>query len=89
MTLDSKLYLKNNRGDEITATLVPVEKIELIKMHANKLEIRVFPSMVSSFTAYVIMNRRDMKRLASDIAKRVNLKKRFLFNEWHGTPYIR
>ncbi|OPL10759.1 MAG: hypothetical protein AVO38_16275 [delta proteobacterium ML8_D] len=89
VSFDTKLYLKDNRGNEITATFIPVEKIELIKMHVNRLEIRVFPSIVSSFTAYIIMGRKPMKRLADDIANRVNLKKRFLFNEWRGIPYIR
>lgn len=89
VTLGSKLCLRDKNGMEITATFIPVEQIEFMKMHANKLEIRVFPSIVSSYTAYLIMRRKPMKKLALDIADRVRLKKRFLFNEWRGTPYLR
>jgi len=89
VTLDGKLCLKDGNGTEITATFIPLERIEFMKMHPDKIEIRVFPSVVSSYTACIVMRRKLMKKLALDVAARASMKKHLFFKRWSGTPYIR
>ena len=89
IVLDTKLYLKDKEGNEIYETLIPLEKIEYMKLHRNKLELRVFPSFISSYTAFIFLNRKKLKKLAKTISERTGMKKKFLLNEWHGDIYLR
>lgn len=90
ISLDTKLYLKNTEGRPLSETFIPVEQIEFMKIKGGVLEIRVFPSTVASFNAFISAKKPGfLKKVAADIAKRVKMKKRFFLSEWHGEVYIR
>lgn len=88
VVIDTKLYLNDPAGRPIVDTFIPIEKIESMQIAGSKLEIKVFPSVVSFFTAYISMDRRRLKLLAKDLARTGNLRKRFLLNQWQGDVYI-
>ncbi len=89
-SLDTKFCLKDVGGNVILDTLIPVERIESMKISGGLLEIRVYPSIVTSYSAFLWAEKKFfLKKIAVDISKKVNLKKNFLRNEWHGKIHIR
>jgi len=90
LELGTKLFLKDAGGQPVMETFIPLEQIEFMKIRGNVLEIRVFPSAVTSFTAFISARRRGfVKRLAADIAQKAGMGKRFFLNEWYGEVYNR
>jgi len=78
---EHKLFLKGTQGD-LTATYIPLEKIEGIKRASNKVLIYVRPSLAYRYTAVIEGGKKQVTELANDLVQRRGLKKKFLKNEW-------
>jgi len=77
--------LKGATGD-LTATYIPLEKIEKIKLKGPTMEIQVRPSITIRYVAVIRGEREQMKELAKDIVARRGLKKKLLKKEWVEVP---
>jgi hypothetical protein len=87
--LDTKLYLKDRHGTPVIETYLPLEKIEFMKLHRRKLEIRIFPSIVDSFVVFILMDRSFLKKIVKAVSDRVGMRKKFMANIWYGDIYSR
>jgi len=84
---DHKLYLRSGQGD-ITRTYIPLEKIERVKRNFQGLEVHVRPSVMASYVALIRGDRRNIKSLIQDLAKRRGLVKRFWKREWYDNSFF-
>ena len=82
---EHKLFLKSSHED-LTATYIPLEKIEGLKKRFGTLDIFVRPSLAYRYTATMQGNSRKITELTKDIVERRGLKKKFLKNEWFEGP---
>jgi len=78
-----KLNFKDDRGD-ISATYIPLEKIERIKKTFKGLQIYVRLSAATGYCALIKPEKRNTEELISELVKRLHLKKQFLRKEWTG-----
>ncbi|HSA31146.1 MAG TPA: hypothetical protein P5160_05005 [Candidatus Omnitrophota bacterium] len=77
-----KLFLKGEAG-EVPQTYIPLERIYKIRrLWPQGLEIHVRPSQMTEYAARIRVERPLEKDLLKDLARRRNLKRRFLRAEW-------
>ncbi|HCG77157.1 MAG: hypothetical protein COZ37_06130 [bacterium (Candidatus Ratteibacteria) CG_4_10_14_3_um_filter_41_18] len=85
--LDNKLYLQGK--EDFAETYIPLEKIEAVRIERNRIEIKVYPSLLTAYTATIEGNGKELKRLIKDLVVKIGLKKRFFKREWVGEIYSR
>ncbi|MCK9266040.1 hypothetical protein M0P98_04045 [bacterium] len=89
----SKFCLKDVMGNEIPDSFISITQIEYMRLKRgfrSYIEIRVFTSPITAYTAFLYCrNRRVLNNIALAISLRGRLKRNFLKNEWFGEPYNR
>jgi len=78
---DHKLFLKGPQGD-ITATYMPLEKIERMRQGFRGVEIFVRPSQFLSYRVLLRGKRKYLAELIRDLVKRRRFVRRWFRNEW-------
>lgn len=73
-------------GEELSATFIPLEKIEKIRLSGARMQVDVRPAIMSRFRAFYEGNKKNIVDLTHEIVRRRGLKKRFLQNEWYEVP---
>jgi hypothetical protein len=80
---EHRLYLRSKEAD-LATTYIPLEKIKRIKKTWQGIEIQVKLSAVNSFKVLIKGRREQLSKLVKHFVQKLNLRKRFLKNEWVG-----
>ncbi len=78
---EHKLFLRRETED-IAASFIPLEKIKSIRKKGPGLLIDVRLSIINGFTAYLEGEPGKIGDMREELVRRLNLKKRFLRQEW-------
>ena len=82
---EHKIYLRLGQED-LTASYVPLEKIDYLRLTGKSLQVHVKPTISSQFIAVFTGESLQIKELAKDLVQRRGFKKKFLKNEWYEVP---
>ncbi|MCA9402716.1 MAG: hypothetical protein KC897_02950 [Candidatus Omnitrophica bacterium] len=73
-------------GEELSATFIPLEKIEKVRLSGARIQVDVRPAIMSRYRAAYEGDKKNITELTHEIVRRRGLKKRFLQNEWFEVP---
>ncbi|MCA9405824.1 MAG: hypothetical protein KC684_04760 [Candidatus Omnitrophica bacterium] len=79
---EHKLFLKDEQGQDLPQTYIPLEKIEKIKQKANVCEVYVRPAITVRYQAVLKGEKSFIDSLVKELVQRRRLKKQFLRREW-------
>lgn len=79
---EHKVYLRTS-GEDLTATYVPLEKIDQVRLQGDRVLFHVRPTISSQYVAAFCGQGKRIKELTKDIVKRRGFKKKFLKTEWY------
>jgi hypothetical protein len=84
---DHKLYLKDDKGEDIAQTYIPLEKISWIKKVPSGIGVGVNSTVTIRYAAVFKGDRKKIAELLKEIIARRGLKKKFLRSEWFEEAY--